>query len=338
MLVTSGIAKLRTPDDLQGWRELGVPESLRQAWLLKLHPWAEIALGLAVALLGGWLGVFAGLVSLVLMLAYTWLIRTALRKPEDTSCACFGEPTTITQATLTRNLWLVGLAGLTAAVIWSTPLLGGALGAAAAVNAWWWLVGAALAVGTTVVILREGSLGEAGGASAAGSTGASVTGSGGVSVVPVAEAGPAWVDVPVDSELDYVRTRTPAVPVTLADGTVRTLRELSTQRPLLILAVSETCAACQPVLDKVVQWRDTLPELDIHLLLQAEPTNTRLTETAHPQSLHDPQGYVRQSIQEWPTPTAVLLGIDGMLAGGPISGPFVIESFVANIRAELDGA
>ena len=52
--------------------------------------------------------------------------------------------------------------------------------------------------------------------------------------------------------------------------------------------------------------------------------------------LHDPHGYVRESIGEWSTPTAVLLGADGLLAGGPITGVDAIEGFVDDIRATLD--
>jgi hypothetical protein len=35
------------------------------------------------------------------------------------------------------------------------------------------------------------------------------------------------------------------------------------------------------------------------------------------------------------TPTAVLLGTDGMLAGGPLAGSTAIEEFVADIEAQL---
>lgn len=310
VLLGSGIAKLRSPDDLDGWRDLGVPDLLLRAWLVKLHPWAEIVLGLAVAVLGSWLGVLAGLAILGLMLAYTWLIWEALRKPEDTSCACFGEPTTITRSTLVRNVWLVGLAALTTVVIGSTPLIGGAVAELAAESAWWWLIGAVIAVGTTVVVREQG---------------------------PV-ETPVATTPEPLAGEvLDYYRTRTPAVPVTLADGSTQTLRELSATRPVLLLAVSETCGACQPVLDKVTQWREVLPELDVRLLLMAEPVDTGLTEVTHPQSLHDVHGWVRQSFEEWGTPTAVLLGVDGLLAGGPVSGSAVIADFVADVRSQLDG-
>ena len=60
-MVASAVGKLRRPDDLAGWAELGVPAAFRRDWLLRLHPWGELALGLALAVLGGALGLLAAL-------------------------------------------------------------------------------------------------------------------------------------------------------------------------------------------------------------------------------------------------------------------------------------
>ena len=53
VLISSGVAKLRAPDDLAGWRDLGVPAPLRREGLRRAHPWGELALGAALAVLGG---------------------------------------------------------------------------------------------------------------------------------------------------------------------------------------------------------------------------------------------------------------------------------------------
>ena len=44
VLIASAVAKLRTPDDLSGWADLGVPRALRREGLRRAHPWAEGAL------------------------------------------------------------------------------------------------------------------------------------------------------------------------------------------------------------------------------------------------------------------------------------------------------
>ena len=139
----------------------------------------------------------------------------------------------------------------------------------------------------------------------------------------------------IDDDLEYVRVRTPAVPVTYGDGRVTNLRSLAAMRPILLLSVSETCGACTRVIEQVPAWRRLLPEVDVRLLIPQPPAESRLTELEHPQSLHDPKGYVRGSIADWRFPTAVLLGVDGLLAGGPETGAAAIEMFVGDIYASL---
>ncbi|WP_347977729.1 MauE/DoxX family redox-associated membrane protein [Microbacterium sp. ProA8] len=316
VFVASAVAKLRTPDDLVGWAELGVPKALRKQWLLRLHPWAEIALGAALLLLGGWLGLLAALVAVALMAAYLWLVVRAKGKSDDASCACFGSKRRITRVTVIRNVWLLVLAVAAAAVIWMAPLLGGAL--AVAVSGWWMpVVGAAAAAVTAALVLWPDERPTA-------------------AAAPVVESAPD-IAAPGDGELDYVRTRTPAVPVVLADGTRVNLRELTRSKPILMLAVSGTCGSCSVVIDKARAWRTLLPEVDVRLLFTHAHDNGRLKELTEPQSLHDVDRLVSRSIKDWAVPTAVLFGIDGMLAGGPVTGVGDIDDFVDDIYESLNG-
>ncbi|WP_052226375.1 MauE/DoxX family redox-associated membrane protein [Microbacterium mangrovi] len=313
VLIASGVAKLRHPDDLNGWRDLGVPRGLRRTWLLRLHPWGEIVLGVALAVLGGALGVLAGAVAIVLMGAYTFLIVSVLRRTPDASCSCFGEQAPVTGWTVVRNAWLTALAVATTATIWASPLWGGAV--VAAMGSWWWVLGLAVAAVTVFLIMHR---------DAAETTAAAI---------PPGASAPA---VRSDEELDYVRVRTPAVPVTLADGTVISLRKLAEQRPILLLAVSETCGTCEPVIESIDRYRELLPEVDVRFLLMREPDNSELTSTTEPQTLHDPHQYVAGSLLDvLRTPTAILVGVDGWLAGGPETGAEPIEAFVQDIYDSL---
>lgn len=318
VLFASAIGKLRHPDDLAGWSEIGVPRFFRRQWILRAHPWGELALGVALVLLGGVLGLLAALVCLALMTGYLWLVWRVVARADDASCACFGARKRVTGVTVARNAWLTAVAALTAAVIWTNPLFGGALAALAATSAWLWIVAALVAVITALFV-----------------------------VWPEGGDAPADIESPVtavsvdedDDELDYIRLRVPAVPVTLGDGTSANLLWLAKRKPILLLSVSSTCGACLPVIEKVGAWRELLPEVDVRLLLADPPDQSSLTEREEPQSLHDPASYVSASLADrWLTPSAVLLGIDGLLAGGPVVGEEKIAEFVADIHATLHPA
>jgi hypothetical protein len=311
VLIASAIGKFRHPDDIAGWVEIGVPRAFQQDWLRRLHPWGELVLGVAVAVLGSILGVIAAVVAVLLMAAYTWLVARTVMRSDDASCACFGARRPVTRVTVVRNVWLSLVAIAAAITVWATPLLGGAL--VAGVAQWQWLIGLVVAAATAGIILWP----EAEGAPE--------------------PAAPALVVPTGDDDLDYVRTRIPAVPVTAADGTVHNLRTLAARKPMLLLAVSPTCSPCVPVIAKVPEWRELLPELDVRMLLRRSPEDSELVELDEPQTLHDPEGYVAGSIQDWGTPTAVLLGADGLLAGGPVSGPDDIPGFIDDIFESLHG-
>ena len=224
VLIASAVAKLRTPDDLSGWRDLGVPARLRREWLRRAHPWAEGALGDSLAVLGSWLGLLAALVAVALMAAYTVLVARVLRRSSNASCACFGTRRRVTRVTVARNVWLTALAVGAAAVIWTTPVLGGAL--AAGIPQFAWLVALAIAAVTTAFILWPERRDDVDGST----------------------AGPGVQTT--EDDLDYIRTRTPAVPVTLADGTSCPPLFTHARRPLLLLAVSSMCGACESVMER----------------------------------------------------------------------------------------
>src|SRR5690625_8008804 len=125
----------------------------------------------------------------------------------------------------------------------------------------------------------------------------------------------------------------------MVDGTANNLRELSATTALVLLYVSPYCRSCQEVLDRVDGYRALIPQVELRYLLAQAPHQTTLAQYEHPQSVHDPHRYVRDSLGDaWPTPTAVLFGADGMLAGGPVSGAKAIDRFMWDIYAELNSS
>jgi hypothetical protein len=106
---------------------------------------------------------------------------------------------------------------------------------------------------------------------------------------------------------------------------------------VLLLIVSPTCGYCEQAMALRGAWRSLLPEVDVRLLLDDSPASSPWTEENEPQSLHDPDHRVGSSLADYlPTPAVVLLGVDGLLAGGPVSGSD-IEPFIDDVYESLHG-
>ncbi|WP_404392332.1 MauE/DoxX family redox-associated membrane protein [Humibacillus xanthopallidus] len=310
VLVVSAVGKLRSPAaSAQAFTALRVPRPLSAPPVVRALPWVEIVLGLALVTVGGWVGVVVSLAVLALFAAYLALVIRARGFDTDVDCACFGSlgPGRITRVTVWRNTWLLALAVVSVLVALSgESLLSRVIDGTAP---WAWLLAAAAAAVTVLLVVGLGSDSPAGASADA------------VGELAVEEG-------------DYLRVRTPAVPVTLADGTSTTLRGLSAERPQLLLYVSESCGSCEPVIAAVPTWREQLPQLDVRLVLRFGPESTALTSIEHPISVHDTDGLIYETF-DLRTPSAVLLGADGLLAGGPIVGNVAVPEFVEDIRAEL---
>ena len=315
VLIASGALKLRGPADLTEFDQLGVPPALRRQWIATAHPWGELLLGIVLIVTGGWIGALAALAATLLMVAYLVLVSRALRATPDASCACFGSTKRITGATIARNAWLSLLGVLAFAASWALPLLGGPL-AALSGDAWAWLV-VVLAAAATVALVMWPEPADA--------------------VAAAPQASGVGDRVGSNEDLDYIRSITPAVPVVMADGTTQTLRDLSSGRPLLMLAVSSTCGSCTSTIESRERWRELLPEVDIRMIMTAAPDETEIAERSHPMSMHDPDRRVAPSLGYTSTPSAVLFGMDGMLAGGPVSGADAIREFVGDVYESLHG-
>jgi hypothetical protein len=311
VLVVSAVGKLRSPAaSAAAFTALRVPRRLSSPIVVRALPWVEIVVGVGLVVAGGWLGVVVSLAVLALFTAYLALVVRARGFDTDVDCACFGSlgPGRVTMLTVWRNVWLLALAVISVVV----ATRGDALVARIADGTvpWAWLVAAAAAGLTVLLVVGTGS---------------------GESTTPADEAGS---ELGVE-EGDYLRTRTPALPVTLGDGSTTQLRRLSAERPQLLLYVSEGCASCQDVIAGAPGWRDDLSALDVRLVVRSAPDGTALASSVEPQSLHDTEGLLYESFDLRGTPSAVLLGADGLLAGGPVVGATDVVAFIDDIRVEL---
>ena len=314
VLVVSAVGKLRSPAaSAQAFTALQVPRPLSAPLVVRALPWVEIVLGLALVTVGGWAGVVVSLVVLALFAAYLVLVIRARGFDTDVDCACFGSlgPGRITRVTVWRNTWLLALAVVSVVVALSGESLLSRVSSGTA--PWAWLLAAAAAALTVLLVVGPGSDSPADASSDA------------VGELAVEEG-------------DYLRVRTPALPMMLGDGSSTQLRSLSAQRPQLLIYVSETCGSCTEVINAVPGWREELPMLDIRLVLRHAPDVTTLTSTSEPLTLHDTDGLLSETFEMRGTPSAVLLGADGLLAGGPTVSTAAVREFVDDIRGELAAA
>jgi hypothetical protein len=98
--------------------------------------------------------------------------------------------------------------------------------------------------------------------------------------------------------------------------------------------VSGSCSSCQPTIAAAPQWRERLPDVDVHLLY-ATHHDPSVPISPDAQTLYDPNRFASEALKLLGTPSAVLLGVDGMLAGGPVAGHDAISAFVADVETEL---
>ncbi len=323
VLALSGIGKIRDDDATTGrsWEDLGVPAGVNARWLRRSHPWAEILLAVALVVAQAWLGVAAAGAGVALCVIYLVLIARAAARPEPATCDCFGStaPTVITARTVARNVVLLLLALMALVHVLQVGSPAQALATAPA-STWWWLAAVAVAALTTSLVGPAPSREAASAVDAVPATGSSA---------PAADGGPA--------EAEYVRTLTPLARLVDADGTSHDITHMSARRAQLLLFVNPGCGSCVPVAEKVPGWQESMPEVQIRLVVTQELAQlSTVRPDWMPFALHDPDGLASRMLRVTATPTAVLLGTDGMLAGGPVAGFDAVTHLVDDVVAELD--
>ncbi|YAL84290.1 TlpA family protein disulfide reductase [Dermacoccaceae bacterium W4C1] len=310
ILAVSGIAKLRAPvAAADAFTSLRIPAP---AWAPRALPIGELVLAVALLVLPAPLLAIAAVATTVLMLAYTVVIARALRFAEPVRCNCFGELGShdVSVRTLVRNLLLVVAAALT---IWASAAgvsVPQALSEAAQ-NVLAWVALAALAC--AVVLLSFGSASED-------------------------ETAPAFDgDEDLEGEGEYHRLPIPLGQARDGLGDIVTLEELTRGTAVLLIWVSPGCGPCQRVITQIPGWAEELsPAVSIRALYSTE---REVVEQMAPQTLdlalYDVQNNVSRVLRMPSYPSAVLLGADGYLAGGPVRGEQGVEEFLADVRAEL---
>lgn len=319
----SGVAKVREPASTSSaFHELRLPRWLHRVGAPRLLGPAEIALAVALLLLPApwyWLPALA---TLVLGIVYTVLIVRALGFDVPVTCGCFGAlgQGAVTRSTVVRNLVLVALGAATVAdAATGGSIIGRLLDGP---ELWWWALVLAAAVALTWLIT--------GGTGAAGDER-------GASAHPIGADGVSRAAGGIEAELDYQRLPIPFVQVRGDEGPIR-LRELAAQQAQLVLWVSLGCGSCQDALQRAERFAAEFDQVGV---LVVTTTPTAVDDPLRPRGAtvaYDEDQQLRTMLELRSTPSAVLLGADGLLAGGPVAGGAESLEFIDEVTEQLRGA
>ena len=307
VLGVSGWATARAVDSTTSvLRLLRLPNALEQRWVALALPWGEGALAAALLLApAGPLRVLVAGLTLLLMLAYWAVVGRALTFRPRPTCGCFGDigDQRISGRTLLRNTVLVGVA----AVHLAWALAGHSVLATLTDGAepLLWVAGAGVAsLVTWFVVARPAA-----------------------EPRTLATAATAAAAEPLD------RFRRPVPPAVLTDpaGHDHSLLEMARDRAQLLLVVSCHCGSTVTALRVWPAHRRRLPGLDVRFVFSGVAPRALTDDVDVADAWSDPDGTAAAGLALTGSPAAVLLGTDGMLAGGPVTGNDDIAAFVEEI-------
>lgn len=137
-------------------------------------------------------------------------------------------------------------------------------------------------------------------------------------------------------EQEYVRSLIPDVVLLDREQQPTTLRTLALERAQLVITINCYCGPAMTALHRVARYREQLPQLGVRVLTSVDLT---LIDDLDPEvlatSVYDHQQITHRALGITGSPAAVLLGADGLLAGGPVTGPDEVDAFVAEIVAQF---
>ena len=299
---------------------LRLPRFLHKTWIPKALLIGEIALAaLLLASPSGVMAVGVATAALVLFVIYLVIIARAMTFTPRPNCGCFGRIGD--QTVRARTVWRNGLF-VAAALIWLVATLNGAsvpgLLSRLTPSGWAWFVGALFAAVATWFVVGGGTnpLGE-----------------------PHRPQPMEPVVAPVDEfdpELDYIRVPIPAAVLLDPAGEPALLTDLTQTKAVLLVMANCYCGPTYAAWDILKQARPKMPQIDTHMVFSNVRPSKEVNGQPAPTALFDPGALAWKALEVTGSPAAVLLGADGLLAGGPVSGIEEIEEFVREIQEALD--
>lgn len=317
-LTASGIAKAKDPSStVEGILNLGLDSVAPLKLTPAVLPWAELVLAAGLLFAPGPLFPVFAIASCALMVFYLVVIARALATGRTEGCNCFGKKSAapVSRYTLIRNiaLTIAGILTVVASFVGGKAVVYELVGLNG--SGWLWAVGAALIALTLWAIQRGESLAE-----------------------PAPDIPEVVLPSAADESEDYVRVPIPYASIYTTDGRVTTLRDMSRVQARVLFFASPTCGSCTPILKTIPRWQKLLPQLGLHPVFSSEEKIhqahklEKLDEGV--EALVDPKHAAMHNFGRG-TPMAVILGSDGMLAGGPVAGTSDVKQLMDDLLVEF---
>ena len=317
-LTASGIAKAKDPSStVEGILNLGLDSVAPLKLTPAVLPWAELLLAAGLLFAPGPLFPVFAIASYALMVFYLVVIARALATGRTEGCNCFGKKSAapVSRYTLIRNiaLTIAGILTVVASFVGGKAVVYELVGLNG--SGWLWAVGAGLIALTLWAIQRGESLAE-----------------------PAPDIPEVVLPSAADESEDYVRVPIPYASIYTTDGRVTTLRDMSRVQARVLFFASPTCGSCTPILKTIPRWQKLLPQLGLHPVFSSEEKIhqahklEKLDEGV--EALVDPKHAAMHNFGRG-TPMAVILGSDGMLAGGPVAGTSDVKQLMDDLLVEF---
>ena len=317
-LTASGIAKAKDPSStVEGILNLGLDSVAPLKLTPAVLPWAELVLAVGLLFAPGPLFPVFAIASCALMVFYLVVIARALATGRTEGCNCFGKKSAapVSRYTLIRNiaLTIAGILTVVASFVGGKAVVYELVGLNG--SGWLWAVGAGLIALTLWAIQRGESLAE-----------------------PAPDIPEVVLPSAADESEDYVRVPIPYASIYTTDGRVTTLRDMSRVQARVLFFASPTCGSCTPILKTIPRWQKLLPQLGLHPVFSSEEKIhqahklEKLDEGV--EALVDPKHAAMHNFGRG-TPMAVILGSDGMLAGGPVAGTSDVKQLMDDLLVEF---
>jgi len=286
--ILAGVSKLRSPDAVSAaFTTLQTPKLLDRRFFTVALPLAEALLGLAWMFTYGVPRLFVGVITILVLVVFTWLLISAIRRDEQGSCNCFGalgDDARITYWSVARNSTLIALTAIAALLSPNrSSVFAETLSGAPA----WTL---ALLLGWTVILVallirRVAALTP--------------------TRVAEPEAPATGADQPRGSEMG---APIPSAELVNDQGITIPLTRLGRGAPVMLIFVSANCSSCLPVMRHIDEWQKILGPLPIRVATSSRPDEL---EAAHPgisrYACYGASG-ARTALSVTKNPAAVVLG------------------------------